>query len=95
MKSGVVGLTCEVEGTIVHVAKRNAVEVMGVWKCLFDLPERTFIVTCLLSVTVLWIPEANLKKIKNGTDPFLKYCIESWLSITRQFMGQKPQQQVI
>ena len=41
LKSGVVGLTREVEGTIVHVAKVNAGEVMGVWKCLFDLPERS------------------------------------------------------
>ena len=90
MKSGGVGLTCEADGTIVHVVKIKAGEVMGVWKCLFDLPEGTFIATCLLDVTVLWIPEANLKKIKNGTDPFLKYCIGSWLSRTRQFMVQKP-----
>ena len=89
LKSGVVGLTREVEGTIVHAAKINAGEVMGVWKCLFDLPERTFTATCLLDVTVLRIPEENLKKIINGADPFLKYCIGSWLSITRQFMGQK------
>ena len=89
LKSGVVGLTREVEGTIVHAAKINAGEVMGVWKCLFDLPERTFTATCLLDVTVLRIPEANLKKIINDADPFLKYCIGSWLSITRQFMGQK------
>ena len=45
LKSGVVGLTREVEGTIVHAAKINAGEVMGVWKCLFDLPERTFTAT--------------------------------------------------
>ena len=77
-----------IKGTIVHAAKINFA-YMGVWKCLFDLPERTFTATCLLDVTVLRIPEENLKKIINGADPFLKYCIGSWLSITRQFMGQK------
>ena len=95
LKSGVVGLTREVEGTIVHAAKINAGEVMGVWKCLFDLPERTFTATCLLDVTVLRIPEANSKKIINDAESFLKYCIGSWLSITMQFMGQKSQKHLI
>ena len=89
LKSGVVGLTREIEGAIVHAAKINAGEVMGVWKVLFDQPERTFTGTCLLDVTVLKIPEANLQRIINNADPFLKYCIGSWLSITRQFMSQK------
>ena len=89
LKSGVVGLTREVEGAIVHVAKVNAGEVIGVWKCLFELLERTFTATSLLDDTVLRIPEVNLTKIINGADLFLKYCIGSWLSKTRQFMGQK------
>ena len=77
------------EGAIVHAAKINTGEVMGVWKVLFDQPERTFTATCLLDVTVLKIPEANLQRIINNADPFLKYCIGSWLNITRQFMSQK------
>ena len=89
LKSGVVGLTREVGGAIVHAAKINSGEVMGVWKVLFDQPERTFTGTCLLDVTVLKIPEENLQRIINNADPFLKYCIESWLSITRQFMSHK------
>ena len=54
-KSGVIWLTREVEGAIVHVAKINAGEAIGVWKCSFELWKRTFTATCLLDVTVLWI----------------------------------------
>ena len=69
-----------------HAAKINAGEVIGVWKCLFDLPERTFTATCLLDVTVCGY-RSKLKDCE-WCDPF-KICIGSWLSITRQFMGQK------
>ena len=92
LKSGVVGLTREVEETIVYAAKINAGEVMGVWKCLIDLQERIFTATCLIDVNVLRIPEANLKKIINGADLILKDCIGSWPSINRHFLGQKSQQ---
>ena len=70
----------------IKIDKLRKGEALGVFNLFFENKNRYFSAHALVETEIFIIPQKQLKKILNNSDPFVTHIFRNWLNLTERFM---------